>query len=448
LLQRKRGFLVLALCVGVAVLLLTLAACQRLFVVQRNSPPAVTATPGITPDSSAYPEATSVPAPSENALPYPVPVVSPSEPQATPVSDTQSATVYLPGILAPQSQSENGAVEAATATVKPSPKPTRRATKTPSPTRTPEVPWPEPLAGPSHSRLGIHVQWNNSPDIMEFVRRMKPAVVKGVDDLGWLEEVKAVSPSTVTIGRLSAGQANMEGDPIQVARAFVATNLEQYKRHPGVDYWEGYNEPVVHGRMAWFATFEAERTRLMAEQGLRTAVGAFSTGVPEWDEMEAFLPAIAAAKQYKGIFTLHEYDAPTMERSVGMALPGRPSYANRGVLTLRYRWWYEDFLKPRGLVVPLAITEAGVDGAVGNRPGPKGLGWQDFTGYWAQNGLGTDSIRTYLNQLQWYDKQLQQDDYVIGFTVFTAGAMNDDWHSFDITPILRHIAAFVILPQK
>jgi hypothetical protein len=74
--------------------------------------------------------------------------------------------------------------------------------------------------------------------------------------------------------------------------------------------------------MAWYAQFEAERVRLMASYGLKCAVGSFSTGVPEWDRFAAFLPAIQAAKQYDGIFTVHEYDAPTMERSVGCQLPG------------------------------------------------------------------------------------------------------------------------------
>jgi hypothetical protein len=37
---------------------------------------------------------------------------------------------------------------------------------------------------------------------------------------------------------------------------------------------------------------------------------------------------------------------------------------------------------------------------------------------------------------------------VLGFTVFTAGAMNSDWRSYDITQILRHIATFIILPSK
>ncbi len=324
---------------------------------------------------------------------------------------------------------------------------TAQPTQPPPPTPTPTIPWPEPLKAPGRSKLGLHVQWNNSPDIMEFIRRYKPAVVKGVDDLGFMEEVKKVSPSTVTIGRLSRDSQNTEGDPIQAARAYVARNLEDYKHHPWVDYWEGLNEPGVRGRMDWYATYEAERVRLMAEHGLRCAIGSFSTGVPEWEEIPMFLPAIRAAQRYNGVLALHEYDAPTFQRSVGSGLPGRPSYPNRGALALRYRWWYEDFLKPRGLVIPLVITEAGVDGTISNHPGPKGRGWWDYIGYWKDQGLGEDGVRAYIEQLAWYDAELQKDAYVIGFAVFTAGPMGEDWRSFDITPVLRQIAAWVVIPS-
>jgi len=384
----------------------------------------------------------STPVPATPSLPAYPPEATATVEQPTPTAVQARSTLYLPSIIR-----EGGVSVKALTTAQPTVKPTRKPTRTPKPTSTPLVPWPEPLQQPSHSKVGIHVQWNNSPDIMEFIRRMRPAVVKAMDDLGYLEEVKAASPSTVTVARLSQ-DFRLEGDPVQAARAFVAQNLAEYKRHPGVDYWEGINEPVMKERMGWFAAFEAERVRVMAENGLRTAVGAFSAGVPEWEEFAQFLPAIEAAKKHGGILTLHEYDAPLMDRSVGMALPGRPSYPNRGVLALRYRWWYEDFLKPRGLVIPLVISEAGIDGAIGNRPGPKADGWLHFPKYWAQSGLGDDPVRLYIQQLTWYDNQLRQDDYVIGFAVFTAGPMNDDWKSYDITPILRHIANFIIVPSK
>ena len=360
--------------------------------------------------------------------------------------------IFLPVIRFYHDRGTSGVMSSTIQSVEPTstptlPPPTPTPTPTlppPTPTPTPTIPWPPSLEEPGESTLGLHLQWNNSPEIMEFIRRMKPAVIKAVGDLGFLAEVKRVSPSTVIVARLDQS-LEMQGDPVAAARAFVAQNLATYQSHTAVDYWEGINEPQVRDRMAWYATFEAERVRVMAEHGLRTAIGSFSTGVPEWEEFAGFLPAIEAAKKHGGILTLHEYDAPTLDRSVGAGLPGRPNYPDRGSLALRYRWWYEDFLKPLDLVIPLVISEAGVDGGVGNRPGPPGRGWQDFIAYWAEQGLGDDGIQAYARQLVWYDAELRKDDYVIGFALFTAGAMSDQWKSYDVTHILRHIATYVIV---
>ena len=320
-------------------------------------------------------------------------------------------------------------------------------TPTPSPTATPQpiktVRWPRTMDAPGPSKLGLHVIRNNSPSIMEFVRRVKPAVIKAVDDVGWLADVKEASPETVTIGRFTPEHQDLVGDPVQAAQSLVNQQLERYLLNPGVDYWEGWNEADPNDQMWWYAAFEAERVRLLAQHGLKAAVGGFATGVPEWDEFIAFLPAIEAAKQYGGILTLHEYGAPTIDYLVGSPLPGQPGYANRGVLALRYRWWYEDILAPRGLVVPLVISEAGIDGTImsGQRPGPDGYGWQDFGGYWVEQGRqgGFDG---FIDQLSWYDDQLRQDDYVIGFTVFTAGAVGH-WENYDITKHLPTLAFYV-----
>lgn len=329
----------------------------------------------------------------------------------------------------------------------PTPTSTPGPTDTPVPTPTPTLPWPDTLEEPPESRLGIHVQWNNSPEIMDFVRHMKPRAVKTVGDFGFCAEIKEVSPDTIIVGRVD-DDPPLEGDPKQEAQAFVMRHLETYQLNPAVDYWEGINEPDIMGKMPWYAEFEAERVRVMAQHGFKTAVGSFSTGVPEWDEFEQFLPAIRAAKQHDGILTLHEYDAPTMDRTVGAGLPGKPNHPDRGVLALRYRWWYEDFLKPRDLVIPLVISEAGVDGLVADRPGPSdGRGWKHFQDYWIGEGLGHDPYDIYIRQLRWYDDQVRQDDYVIGWTVFTAGAMGEDWESYDITDMLRHIAHEIMVPS-
>lgn len=384
-----------------------------------------------TPGSSAT--AQPVPALAESltptVTPTPRPTLTPIQPRLiTPTPTRHWYQLYFPAV-------------ASSALESPLPTPEPEATPTPTPIPTPV--WPEPLSAPGPSKLGLHVVRNNSPLIMEFIRRVRPAVVKAVDDVGWLGDVKLVSPETVTIGRLAPTHQDMNGDPAVAAQAFVAEQMARYQLNPGVDYWEGWNEPDPNEKMGWYAAFEAERARLMAQHGFRVAVGGFAAGVPEYDEFVAFIPAIEVAARYGGILTLHEYGAPTLDFAVGSALPGRPAYADRGILALRYRWWYRDFLVPRGLDIPLVISEAGIDGVLmaGQRPGPNGLGWQEFSDYWDHQGI-VGGIEGYIRQLAWYDAELRQDEYVIGFSLFTAGAIGQ-WMTYDVTNYLPQLAFYV-----
>lgn len=296
---------------------------------------------------------------------------------------------------------------------------------------------------PNRSKLSIHVIFNNDPRIMDFVRQTRPVVIKGVDDFGYLAEVKQVSPNTIVIGRRDELSQEYDGSPEEAARRFVQSQLEQYRLNPAIDFWEGWNEPDPGlERMAWYARFEQERVRELARHGFRAAIGGFATGVPEMDEFTLFIPAIETAMQYGGILTLHEYGAPVMTQGYGSALPGYPFHADRGSLTFRYRWYYEELLIPRGLVIPLVITEAGIDGILGNRPGPPGKGWADFQDYAVNQGWGSNGVEAFINQLAWYDAGVRKDDYVLGFTVFTAGPVAQ-WGPYDIGPILPQMADYI-----
>ena len=105
---------------------------------------------------------------------------------------------------------------------------------------------------------------------------------------------------------------------------------------------------------------------------------------------------------------------------------------DEGWLTLRYRKVYRQFLQPAGLEVPLLITETGIDGQVQNRPGPRGLGWQDFQKFWEDEGhMRTTAPGFYIEQLAWYDRQLQQDHYVKGAAIYALGASRG-WGSFEL----------------
>lgn len=351
------------------------------------------------------------------------------------VNQTETAVPYLPTITP-------------YLTVGP-PTRTRIATATPTPSHTPLVSIDAPPSGPfpfpvvTGSKLSIHVIRNNDKAIMEFIRQAQPSTLKVVGDLGFTSEVKEVSPHTITVGRVDDLDQRYLGNPEDAARQYVDKHLRQYLLNPGVDFWEGWNEPDPNiENMWWYTRFEQERVRYMARFGLRTAIGGFATGVPELDEFAHFVPAVETAIQYGGILTLHEYGAPEMTYLFGSPLPGQPAYPDRGALTFRYRWYYRELLEPANLVIPLVITEAGIDGIIGNRPGPDGYGWDDFSDYAMARGWGDTPEDAFINQLAWYDKGVRQDYYVMGFTIFTAGPIGH-WRNYDINPLLPRLTDYV-----
>ncbi len=305
----------------------------------------------------------------------------------------------------------------------------------------------QPLLTAEHpegpSKLGLHVTRNSDPGIMEFVREAKPAVIVGVGDLGWLAEAKEASPETVTIGRFPETDQNIIGDPVERARTFVAEHLERYQANSGVDYWLGWNEPVIDEiwQMQWYATFEAERVRAMAELGFKSAIGNFSTGTPEAHEFAAFLEAVRVAKDHGGILALHEYSAPTMKHGVGTGIPGHDAKPSAGSLTLRYRYFYDYYLRVHDLIIPLVFTEAGIDGGV-LRQGGLG-GWRDFDPIPYALIDGATTHIPYLDQINWYDDELRRDPYVLGFAIFNVGETTGMWASFDVTDMLSEFAALI-----
>ncbi len=330
------------------------------------------------------------------------------------------------------------------------PRPTSTHTPTPMPSPTiyqTAIPTPSTV-GLGPSKLGLHVIHANDANIQEFVRRGQPAVIKALDNFGYLEEVKELSPGTTIVGRVDDPRHNYALPPQDAAREFVMNQLDQYLANPAVEYWEGWNEPNPGlERMSWYAQFEQARIRLMTSYGFRTAIGGFSTGVPELDEFALFLPAIETLKRHQGILTLHEYGAPDLTYLFGDPLPGYPAYPDRGSLKFRYRWYYRELLEPNDLVVPLVISEAGVDGVIGNRPGPPGTGWYDFQDYWIEQGWGRTGPEAFINQLAWYDAGVREDPYVIGFAIFTAGGI-DHWLNYDINEILPQLTDYVVSQQE
>ncbi len=314
------------------------------------------------------------------------------------------------------------------------------ATPAPPPTPTP-TPAPTPFPPGPASKLGVFVG-RNDPALFQLLRTGHLAVVKTLEyDPNFVTEIKQVDPDVFLVARYTPlPQPDFaHWDPIAEAHAFVERLLPlatEPRRLAAIDCWEAYNEPVVStpAQMASLAQFEAERTRLLAQAGVRSCIGNFSAGQPPLAWWPDFAPALQAAQTYGGYLALHEYAAPTLWFGSGAhQLDPAADEGDEGWLTLRYRKVYRQYLQPAGLAIPLVITETGVDGGIANRPGPpKAGGWRDFIPYWQEKGLITTTPQGfYMEQLAWYDGELQKDPYVIGAAIF-ALAGPQGWYSFEI----------------
>ncbi len=307
----------------------------------------------------------------------------------------------------------------------------------PPPTPTPTPP-PTPFPAGPPTKLGLFVAWYH-PQIMDLIATRNVALLKTLEfDPNFLADVKARSPQTLVIGRVMHDQIDlnrpdMAAEARRAVEAVLPLALDS-RRAGLVDAWEGYNEPVPgdEAQMAKLADLEAERVRLLAEQGLRAVVGNFGAGQPPLEWWPAFRPALEAAQAHDGYLGLHEYSAPTIwYHTTRDPLDFRADRNDEGWLTLRYRKVYRQFLIPWGLRLPLLITECGIDGLLRDRPGPPGRGWKDFADYWAELGMGLDTPGNYVEQLAWYDYELQLDDYVRGAAVFAMTAFQE-WESYQI----------------
>ncbi|MCX5910195.1 MAG: PA14 domain-containing protein, partial [Deltaproteobacteria bacterium] len=262
-----------------------------------------------------------------------------------------------------------------------------------------------------------------------FVQQAQPIVVKVVDDMGQVPVVRQLAPNAIIIGRIvTDGFGVGQGNPEDKAVEFH--NMIKGRMIGGVDYWEGVNEK--------------KRVEILAAEGKKACIGTFSVGVPDVTDptiWPAFYPAIDAAMAHGGAMCVHEYSAPTMKyafnesnQNVYDAAPGT-GYCKpgEGYLTGRYRRVYRQHLIPDNKVIPLFITECGLDGGVAGSA-PSKPGWKVYYQNTECQGTDTDGVskqaKCYFNDLVWYDNLIRQDDYVKGATIFSLEQPN--WDNFDI----------------
>ena len=219
------------------------------------------------------------------------------------------------------------------------------------------------------SKLGVH--GINQNQIVSFCQQAADAdaplaVVKAVDDLGWLADVKQVSPATITIARIAH---NAEGcqdvgapgaDLGQMAGRLLAPILARLDQQPqlrnAVDYWEICNEPDPPGASGYAALSELMILCMnLAEQhNIRLTLFSLNMGTPEWDEMVAMAESGVFSRAYLGghIICLHEGPQDPnqpIDLWYGDSIPGAPNVDGTGACHFRYRYLYEA-IRQAGLI--------------------------------------------------------------------------------------------------
>jgi hypothetical protein len=299
------------------------------------------------------------------------------------------------------------------------------------------------------TKLGAHVLRSASL-LGEFIQA-RPAVVKFVGDWGTASSV----PEGVLVIGAKAGsydaqlQRTTGKTPREAAEQFVGDMRSTYEANPAIKYWEGHNEPVWNEdqEIAWYAQFEIERMKIMADMGLKCVIGNYASGTPPLNLWPAFVPALEVARDYEAILGVHEYSCPWMWWMTGKyQIDPDEDQGDEGWSTLRYRKVYRHYLAPAGVGdVPLVITETGIDPLVNPKPpGAKSGTWSQLGDYWREHDNEPDKADYYFRQLVWYDKELQKDDYVIGATIFTFGNWGGTWKHFDIagSPVTEKLVVY------
>jgi hypothetical protein len=273
------------------------------------------------------------------------------------------------------------------------------------------------------SRISVHAQRSNeveafAQDLTDGGTRF--SVVKAVDDLGWLLNVKDANPDTIIMARLSGGWEGCGGvekpefDMEVHATRAIGLILDKIDDEPrlaeAVDYWEVYNEPDPPGAVGYRRLSELMiKTMDLAEaHDLKIAIFSLNAGTPEWFEMEAMVGTGVFGRAREGghILALHEgtFDTHDPKSYWGDTIPGSPEVEGAGPYNFRYRYLYH-LLEQRDECVPLVVSE------------------------WYCGDERSASTQTLVDAVTWYDNEASKDYYVWGVCPFTLGPTGQWTHT-------------------
>lgn len=301
----------------------------------------------------------------------------------------------------------------------------------------------EPNKAPTvaSSKLGIFLIDTYSEGAKKIIAA-KPRIIRVLDpqaNTSLLEATKAYK-NTISGGIVVLSMYNnikkysLANDPEQSASDYYETVIKPVLDKLGNDkhiftYIEAPNETNstpdwnTKEQAAWLNTFWSKTIELNAQSGMRTCIGSIPVGNPPGDtgaikeKLQEFLPALKKAYATAGALCYHAY---TYQYTT--------DETQEQYTSLRYRLLHSLIveLEPTLVNLPMILSEAGID-REGN---------PETSGY-----LARVSNEEYEKWLQWFDTQIQRDNYVLGATLFQIGAT--DWKSFNIEQISGWLAEHI-----
>ncbi len=224
--------------------------------------------------------------------------------------------------------------------------------------------------------------------------------------LGALTDVKNNGPETVTIGRLAGAEdvdfwSQDDAETIALGRAHAEACYQKHLDHPGIDAWQGYNEPWVGSRqrVRKVVLFEKAFTERCHELGIRSIVLNLGVGNPDTPGIAEMFKDLFAIADFVGY---HAYGEPGLDLMNG---PNEAYYAHRWrMMKARYdeRGWRHP---------PVIYTESGTYGP-----------WK-----------GRYSTTTIADDYEAATLKMMDDDWLLGHTVFCVGGFGfwDEWDIAD-----------------
>lgn len=295
------------------------------------------------------------------------------------------------------------------------------------------------VSTPSDSKLSIHLIDKYTSGAVSIVQA-HPRVLKilgvGSTMLAAGRDFKASTPGGIVVCRIyTTKHYSVTDNPAASGQDFwnsvLAPPLNSLSASDRalIDYVEGPNEsdstPTWNtlADARWYNTFWLTLAPLIAQAGFRPCAFSISAGCPPGSPstvrqmLDCIVPALRLCQALGGAWSYHPYTIPYTQ-----------DITKEIWYSLRYRQYYQYFdgKYPDLVSLPLIFTEGGVDG----QSKPTGPGWLD------------QGAVKYESWLQWWDRQIRQDPYVIGCTLFEIGNPGS-WQTFDLEPVSGWLANYL-----